>query len=355
MAAKRVESFRVPCLDAGSTPATSTKRRAIPLVFFLRSRWPLRPVRWFSGPPHGSRRRRNREKRRKIRPKSLSLRCETPCECRLHHAKMDSIPFLITYLYEKDTASGLGRTGQGVRDCGSAAGPNRRGMRQICGSSRDAGGRRLRGLRHARRRRTGGGSRQTPSRCHRSRNRGYPHRTSLRFRTGRGAGGTERPGREFHDEPQGHPRPGGQGTGIENRPLFLCHVVGVAAGRRKDRLPLRGETADVLLGQRSVGGEGSRRAGTGMALRLRRFARRHPRTDRRGVHPFQQRNHAADRYPEERPDAVLPADRPCAEGRRLPRELPVSRDRSRTPRPRRAWLRPSPKRSPAPGCGAWMP
>ncbi len=27
MAAKRVESFRVPCLDAGSTPATSTKKR----------------------------------------------------------------------------------------------------------------------------------------------------------------------------------------------------------------------------------------------------------------------------------------------------------------------------------------
>ena len=25
MAAKRVESFRVPCLDAGSTPATSTE------------------------------------------------------------------------------------------------------------------------------------------------------------------------------------------------------------------------------------------------------------------------------------------------------------------------------------------
>ena len=325
----------------GSTPATSTKRRAVSLVFFLRSRWTLRPVRRFSGPPHGSRRRRNREKRRKIRPKSLSLRCETPGGMPIPQAQMDSIPFLITYLYEKDTASGLGRTGQGVRDCGSAAGPDHRGMRQICGSSRDAGGRRLRGLRHARRRRTGGGGRQTPSRCHRSRNRGYPHRTSLRFRTGRGAGGTERPGREFHDEPQGHPRPGGQGTGTENRPLFLCHVVrGVAAGRRKDRLPLRGETADVLLGQRSVGGEGSRRAGTGMALRLRRFARRHPRTDRRGVHPFRQRNHAADRHPEERPDAVLSADRPCAEGRRLPRELPVSRDRSRTPR-----------RSAAHGCG----
>ena len=28
MAAKRVESFRVPCLDAGSTPATSTENRA---------------------------------------------------------------------------------------------------------------------------------------------------------------------------------------------------------------------------------------------------------------------------------------------------------------------------------------
>ena len=28
MAAKRVESFRVPCLDAGSTPATSTRNLA---------------------------------------------------------------------------------------------------------------------------------------------------------------------------------------------------------------------------------------------------------------------------------------------------------------------------------------
>ena len=27
MAAKRVESFRVPCLDAGSTPATSTENQ----------------------------------------------------------------------------------------------------------------------------------------------------------------------------------------------------------------------------------------------------------------------------------------------------------------------------------------
>lgn len=29
MAAKRVESFRVPCLDAGSTPATSTNVKRI--------------------------------------------------------------------------------------------------------------------------------------------------------------------------------------------------------------------------------------------------------------------------------------------------------------------------------------
>ena len=29
MAAKRVESFRVPCLDAGSTPATSTENQVV--------------------------------------------------------------------------------------------------------------------------------------------------------------------------------------------------------------------------------------------------------------------------------------------------------------------------------------
>ena len=57
--------------------------------------------------------------------------------------------------------------------------------------------------------------------------------------------------------------------------------------------------------------QGSRRAGTRLALRLRRVARRHPRTDHRGVHPLRQRDHAADRHPEGRPDAFLPADRPC--------------------------------------------
>ena len=33
MAAKRVESFRVPCLDAGSTPATSTMIKRILFIY----------------------------------------------------------------------------------------------------------------------------------------------------------------------------------------------------------------------------------------------------------------------------------------------------------------------------------
>ena len=33
MAAKRVESFRVPCLDAGSTPATSTITKRICFIY----------------------------------------------------------------------------------------------------------------------------------------------------------------------------------------------------------------------------------------------------------------------------------------------------------------------------------
>ena len=189
----------------------------------------------------------------------------------------------------------------------------------------------MRSVSHARRRRAGRRRRETPSRHHRARNRGDPHRTALRVRKGGRAGRAERPRRQLHDEPQSHPRPCGQGAGAEDRPLFLRDVVRRAeASRREDRLSVRGETPDVVVGQRPVARQRTRRAGARLALWLRRVARRHPRADYRGVHPLRQRDHAAHRNPEERPDALLPADRPCAEGRGLPRKLPVAAHRART-------------------------
>ena len=56
------------------------------------------------------------------------------------------------------------------------------------------------------------------------------------------------------------------------------------------------------------------------------------RADHRGIHPLRQRNHAADRHAEGRPDALLPADRPCAEGRRLSRKFSVALRGTGTPR-----------------------
>ena len=140
------------------------------------------------------------------------------------------------FYYENHSSSGFRRAGQGVRDCGTAAGTDRRGVRQVCGRSRDAGGRRRGGLRHARRRRAGRCGRKTPPRHHRSRDRGHPHRTALRVRAGGRPGRTERPGREFHDEPQGHPRPRGEGTGAEDGAVFLRRIARrTARGRRESR------------------------------------------------------------------------------------------------------------------------
>ena len=88
----------------------------------------------------------------------------------------------------------------------------------------------------------------------------------LRLRMRGHPGGPECACRELHDEPQGDPRPGSQGAGAEDRPLFLRYVAGGAArGGRPDRLPVRGKTADVLLGQGPVGREGSRRGDSEIA------------------------------------------------------------------------------------------
>ncbi len=61
-------------------------------------------------------------------------------------------------------------------------------------------------------------------------------------------GRTERPGREFHDEPQGHPRPRREGAGAEDGAVFLRRIARrTGGGCRENRLPLRGQAADVLL------------------------------------------------------------------------------------------------------------
>ena len=141
--------------------------------------------------------------------------------------------------------------------------------------------------------------------------RGYPGRA-------------ERACSQLHDEPQVDPRPGRRRVGAENSEILLRQVVRRTESRRRtDRFPVRRQAADVLLGQRAVAGAHPRRTGTRLGIRVQRQPRRHPRTHHRGVHPLRQRDHAAHRHAAERPHALLPADRPCPEGRRLPRELPA--------------------------------
>lgn len=114
---------------------------------------------------------------------------------------------------------------------------------------------------------------------------------------------------------------------------------------REDRLSVRGETPDVVVGQRPVARQRTRRAGARLALWLRRVARRHPRADYRGVHPLRQRDHAAHRNPEERPGRSSARRRPMCE--RAGTTAKASSRRTSHPNiwPKRSvWRPPSPKR-----------
>ena len=108
----------------------------------------------------------------------------------------------------------------------------------------------------------------------------------------------------------------------------------------QNRLSVRRQAADVLLGQGAVGRQKPRRRGARMALRMRGFAGRHTRADRRGVHPLRQRNHAAHRDATARPHLSARRSATCSRAATTAR---VSSPRGSLPstcRKRSAWRQP---------------